>query len=663
MSTDPATDVVHLWQPSPEVADTPLERFTEHVRRTRQIELADYDALWRWSVTELADFWAAVWEFFELDTVSGYDDVLASEAMPGASWFTGSRVNLATYLLERGAPTDVAIVSVDEDGTSVSLTREELRRQVAAFAGWLREVGVEEGDRVVGYLPNIAEAVVAFLGTASRGAIWSSVGQDYAAPAVVDRFAQLEPKVLVTASGYRFNGKVHERSETVAAVEAGLPTLERTVMVDRPVAPAPAPDGTREDWAALVARDAAPHQVAVPFDHPLWVLFSSGTTGLPKGLVHGHGGILVETLKQMALHWDLRADDRVFWYTSPSWVMWNLQLSTLALGGSIVCYDGSPTHPDPSTLWRIVADHDVTFFGTSPGFLQASEKAGLRPANDFDLSSLRAMGSTGSPLPPLSHVWARDAVGALPLWSMSGGTDICGAFAGGAPTVPIWPGELSVRCLGVALESWDENGREGAGSVGELVVTRPMPSMPVGLWNDPDGARYTETYFSTFPGVWRQGDWITVTPRGSVVIHGRSDSTLNRNGVRMGSADIYAAVETIPEVAEALVIGAEQADGSYWMPLFVVLKDAGTLSEDLVGRINDRIRELASPRHVPDEVIEMPGIPHTRTGKKLELPVKRLLQGADVRQVAKPGAVDDPELLEVFARFVDERSGGEPGSS
>lgn len=444
MSTDPATDVVHLWQPSPEVADTPLERFTEHVRRTRQIELADYDALWRWSVTELADFWAAVWEFFELDTVSGYDDVLASEAMPGASWFTGSRVNLATYLLGRGAPTDVAIVSVDEDGTSVSLTREELRRQVAAFAGWLREVGVEEGDRVVGYLPNIAEAVVAFLGTASRGAIWSSVGQDYAAPAVVDRFAQLEPKVLVTASGYRFNGKVHERSETVAAVEAGLPTLERTVMVDRPVAPAPAPDATREDWAALVARDAAPHQVAVPFDHPLWVLFSSGTTGLPKGLVHGHGGILVETLKQMALHWDLRADDRVFWYTSPSWVMWNLQLSTLALGGSIVCYDGSPTHPDPSTLWRIVADHDVTFFGTSPGFLQASEKAGLRPANDFDLSSLRAMGSTGSPLPPLSHVWARDAVGALPLWSMSGGTDICGAFAGGAR--PCRSGRGSSRC-------------------------------------------------------------------------------------------------------------------------------------------------------------------------------------------------------------------------
>jgi acetoacetyl-CoA synthetase len=332
--------------------------------------------------------------------------------------------------------------------------------------------------------------------------------------------------------------------------------------------------------------------------------------------------------------------------------MWNLQLSTLALGGSIVCYDGSPTHPDPSTPWRIVADHGVTFFGTSPGFLQASEKAGLVPRQDVDLSALRAMGSTGSPLPPLSHAWARDAVGELPLWSMSGGTDICGAFVGGTPTVPIWPGELSVRCLGVALESWDEGGREvPSGSVGELVVTRPMPSMPVGLWNDPDGSRYAEAYFSTYPGVWRQGDWITITPRGSVVIHGRSDSTLNRNGVRMGSADIYAAVETIPEIAEALVIGAEQADGSYWMPLFVVLKDGVALDDALVGRIRSRIRELASPRHVPDEVIEVPGIPHTRTGKKLELPVKRLLQGAEVEQVAKPGAVDDPALLDVFARL------------
>jgi acetoacetyl-CoA synthetase len=358
----------------------------------------------------------------------------------------------------------------------------------------------------------------------------------------------------------------------------------------------------------------------------------------------------------MVLHWDLRVDDRVFWYTSPSWVMWNLQLSTLVTGGSILCYDGSPTFPDPSTLWRLVAEHGITFFGTSPGYLQASENAGVRPAKDFDLSRLRAMGSTGSPLAPYLHRWARDEVGALPLWSMSGGTDIAGAFVGGAPTVRIWPGEISVRCLGVAMEAWDEQGHPVYDEVGELVVHRPMPSMPVFLWDDPDRSRYTEAYFSTFPGAWRQGDWITINERGSVVIHGRSDSTLNRNGVRMGSADIYAAVETIPEVTEALVIGAEQADGTYWMPLFVVLDDGLALDDALVERIRRAIREKASPRHVPDEVIAVPGIPHTRTGKKLEVPVKRILQGAPPETVANPDAVDDATLLRPFVDLAAERS-------
>jgi acetoacetyl-CoA synthetase len=345
----------------------------------------------------------------------------------------------------------------------------------------------------------------------------------------------------------------------------------------------------------------------------------------------------------------------VFWYTSPSWVMWNLQMSTLALGGSVVCYDGSPTYPDASVLWKLVADTGVTFFGTSPGQLQATEKAGVRPAEDFDLAALRAMGSTGSPLPAASHRWAREHVGDLPLWSMSGGTDVAGAFVGGVPTVPIWPGELSAPCLGVALEAWDDRGAPVVDTVGEMVIRRPMPSMPVSLWNDPDGDRMAETYFSTYPGVWRQGDWITVTSRGSVVIHGRSDSTLNRNGVRMGSADIYAAVETVPQIVEALVIGAEQSDGTYWMPLFVVMREGASLDEELVAQVRDRIRTMASPRHVPDEVIAVPGIPHTRTGKKLELPVKRLFQGATPAEVAKPGALDRPELLDTFAELARRR--------
>jgi acetoacetyl-CoA synthetase len=644
-----------LWQPTRELLEgSNLARFTDFLGRTRGLRFAGYGELWQWSVTELEGFWAAVWEFFELDRASGYDEVLADASMPGARWFTGAHVNFAGYLLERGETEEVAIVSADESGAVSSLTWGELRSQVAALAGTLQCLGVGSGDVVCGYVPNTGEAVVAFLATASLGATWSSVGQDYAPSAVVDRFAQLRPKVLFTCDGYHFNGRAHARVEAIGEIRSSLQSLEHVVVVQHLGERVP------EDWLpweAAVAEAAELDPVAVPFDHPLWVLFSSGTTGLPKGLVHGHGGFLVETLKQVVLHWDLRAEDRLFWYTSPSWVMWNLQLSTLVTGGSTLCYDGSPTHPDASQLWQLVADHGVTFFGTSPGYLQASANAGLHPAADLDLSRLRAMGSTGSPLAPYLHRWNRDEVGDLPLWSMSGGTDIAAAFVGGAPTVPIWPGEISVRCLGVAMAAWDENGRPVYDEVGELVVHRPMPSMPVCLWDDPDRSRYREAYFSTFPGAWRQGDWITITERGSVVIHGRSDSTLNRNGVRMGSADIYAAVETIPEVTEALVIGAEQTDGTYWMPLFVVLADGHDLDDAMVQRIKAAIRSKASPRHVPDEVIAVPGIPHTRTGKKLEVPVKRILQGVPLERVANPDAVDDAALLTPFVDLAARRSG------
>lgn len=674
MPTSDTTGPTPLWVPGPEhLESSNMARFAQFAAERTGTRFDDYDDLWAWSVEDLDGFWGCVWYFFALDAAFGdHGPALTDAAMPGATWFPKARLNFAEHLLAQGGADDVAIIGVDETGASTSLTRSQLRADVAALASTLtaRDIGV--GDVVVGYLPNIPEAVTAFLAVATVGATWSSVGQDYAAPAVVDRLGQLSPKALVSADGYRFNGRWHQRLDAVAEIAQQIDTIEHVILVHRGPAPTTTdatadadgttlgtPDGWI-DWESAVAEDApgsaAPAPVRVPFDHPLWVLFSSGTTGLPKGLLHGHGGILLESLKQMGLHWNLGSDDRLFWYTSPSWVMWNLQMSTLVRGGSIVCFDGSPTYPDAAATWKIVAEQRVTYFGTSPGYLQASENAGVEPGRDLDLSRLRAMGSTGSPLAAHSHLWAKEHVAPVPLWSVSGGTDIAGAFVGGSPLVPVWPGELSARCLGVAIAAWNDQGQPIIDQVGEMVITAPMPSMPVALWDDPDHERYRDSYFSLFPGVWRQGDWITVTERGSIVIHGRSDSTLNRNGVRMGSSDIYAAVDLIDQVAECLVIGVEQPDGGYWMPLFVVLAEGETLTEQLKETIRAHIRTAASPRHVPDDIIEVSGIPHTRTGKKLEVPVKRLLQGADLAVVANPDTLDDPTVLSQYLAVAESRT-------
>ncbi len=639
-----------LWTPTDAaVQDSTIARFRCWVADRYDVVLTDYHGVWVWSVAQPAAFWAAVWDFFELGE-RGKGDVIDEVPMPGTGWFEGTTLNLAASVLAPGASDEPAVIGQHEDGTGSVLTRGQLRAQTASVAKALRDLGVDRGDRVVGYLPNTPETIVAFLAVASIGATWSAVGQDYAPRAVIDRFAQLEPVVLFAADGYHWNGKVIDRVDDVQTVRGSLPTVRHTVLI--PNLRATVPDQSDPDlltWSDMLRTDGSNlSPQPVPFDHPLWVLYSSGTTGLPKGLVHGHGGILVEAVKQLGLHVDVRANDRLFWYTSPSWMMWNFQLMALALGASVVTYDGSPLWPDPSSLWRLIAEQEVTLFGLSPGLLVATEGAGLRPGSDFDLAKLRWMGSTGSPLSPHSHRWALRDVGPIPLVSLSGGTDVCGAFAGSAPDLPIWPGELSAPALGVAMDAWDEAGNPVRNEVGEMVITAPMPSMPLYLWDDPDGVRYRESYFSTYPGVWRHGDWITITDRDSVVIHGRSDSTLNKQGVRMGSADIYAAVERLPQVLEALVIGAEQEDGSYWMPLFVVLSDDVELDDDLVAAIKTAIRDHASPRHVPDEVRAVRGIPHTKTGKKLEVPVKRLLQGTPKEIVANPESIDDPTLLDDF---------------
>ncbi|GAA5165609.1 acetoacetate--CoA ligase [Ornithinimicrobium tianjinense] len=650
-----------LWEPSEEtVRRAHVTAFQEFLTRRTGATFSAYRDLWKWSTKDLDGFWGAVWDFYGLDVLFGpHGRVLAEERMPGSTWFPEVAVNYAEYVVSRGPDQAVAIVGAGEDGRVVELTWRELRGQVASLSAWLRERGVGRGDRVIGYLPNIPEAVVAMLATAAVGAVWASVGQDYAPHAVGDRMGPLGATVLVTADGYRYAGREVDRAGAVREVVGQLPTVTDVLVVGRLGAEQLEVPGTAtHDWAEVVAGEVKPSFERVGFDDPLWVLFSSGTTGRPKGLVQSHGGILVEELKLLGLHLDIGPADRLFWFTSPSWVMWNIQASALATGASILCYDGAPAHPDARRLWRLAAEHRVTVFGSSPGYLEASRGTGLEPAAELDLSALRSMACTGAPISPSTHAWAVESSGGLPLYSMSGGTDICSGFCGGVPTVPIWPGELSVRNLGVAMDAWDEQGEPVREQVGELVMTRPLPSMPIRFWDDPAGSRYRESYFETYPGVWRHGDWITITARDSVVIHGRSDATLNRHGIRMGTADIYNAIEHLPEVAESLVLGVEEPDGGYWMPLFVVLADpAASLDEELRDRIRDAIRAHASPRHVPDEIVQVAGIPHTRTGKRLEVPLKRLMQGADPARVVQPAALDDPALLEPFLALARERRG------
>ncbi|GGQ32420.1 acetoacetate--CoA ligase [Streptomyces roseolilacinus] len=650
-----------LWQPDRDrIASAAVTRFQAWAAERHGAPAnGGYPALHRWSIDHLDTFWQAVTEWFDVRFTTPYTRVLGDRAMPGAQWFPGATLNYAEHALRAAdeRPDAPALLRADETHEPTPVTWAELRRQVAALAAELRAIGVRPGDRVSGYLPNVPQAVTALLATAAVGGVWTSCAPDFGARSVLDRFQQVEPVVLFTVDGYRYGGKEHDRRDTVAELRRELPTLRAVVHI--PLLGTEAPEGTLE-WDALTAGTAAPRYEQVPFDHPLWILYSSGTTGLPKAIVQSQGGILLEHFKQIGLHCDLGPDDVFFWYTSTGWMMWNFLVSGLLTGTTVVLYDGSPGHPATDAQWRVAERTGATLYGTSAAYVMACRKAGVHPSRDHDLSRIRCVATTGSPLPPDGFRWLHDEFAEnghdLYVASVSGGTDVCSCFAGAVPTLPVHIGELQAPCLGTDLQAWDPHGKPLVGEVGELVVTNPMPSMPIRFWNDPDGTRYHDSYFDMYPGVWRHGDWITLTDHGSVVIHGRSDSTLNRQGVRMGSADIYEAVERLPEIKESLVIGLEEPDGGYWMPLFVHLAEGAALDDALTDRVKRTIRAELSPRHVPDEIIEVPGIPHTLTGKRIEVPVKRLLQGTPLDKAVNPGSIDDVGLLHFYEDLARRRA-------
>jgi acetoacetyl-CoA synthetase len=579
-------------------------------------------------------------------------------AMPDVRWFEGATLNYARNAL-RTAWTDpdrTAIIFSAERRQAGSLTYGELAAQVARVARGLRILGVGRGDRVAALLPNVPEAVIGLLAAASLGAIWSSCSPDFGARSVIDRFAQIEPKVLIACDGYAYNGKEYSRTQMRDEVLAELPGPPAVVMVNLIGEPGePAPGVIQWDDLGAEGDQHEPDFEEVPFAHPLWVVYSSGTTGLPKPIMHGHGGVVLEHLKALSFHQDLRPGDIFTWYTTTGWMMWNYLAGGLLSGLTIVLYDGSASYPQTDRLWQLSAEHGVTYLGVGAPYLVACMKAGLQPGQEHDLGALRAIGSTGSPLPPEAFDWVYEAVKPdLLLGSFSGGTDICTGFVGPCPLLPVRSGIISGRCLGAAVESWDEDGKPVIGQVGELVLTQPMPSMPVGFWNDPEGARYRESYFDMYPGVWRHGDWIEMLPDGACVIYGRSDATLNRGGVRMGTSEFYRAVEAFDEVADSLVVDTGRLGAEGRLILFVVPADGAELDDDLAGRLRSALRAQLSPRHVPDEIHQVPGIPRTLSGKKLEVPVRKILLGTEPERAADPNALADPDALGYYGRFQGE---------
>jgi acetoacetyl-CoA synthetase len=638
-----------LWEPSPErVAGTTLTRYTEWLGAERGLSFDSYDELWRWSVDDLEAFWSSIVEFFDVRFSAGGDEVLGDRSMPGAEWFPGSEISYAEHVF-RGKDDDaVAILHRSEVRPELGeWTWGRLRSETARVAAGLRALGVQDGDRVVAYMPNIPETVACFLACASIGAVWSSAAPEFGARSVIDRFTQVEPKVLLAIDGYRYGGKDFDRSEIVERIASEIPGLTKVVRFGYL-------DGTGWEDGFLGPSDSSELEFApLAFDHPLWVLYSSGTTGLPKPIVHGQGGILLEQVKKMNLHVDAQPGDRLFWFSTTGWMMWNFLVGALLTDASIVLFDGNPGHPSLDALWDLAAESQMTTFGTSAAFIAACMKGESEPAGGGrDLSALRAVGSTGSPLAPEGFSWIYDKLGSDTwLFSTSGGTDLCTAFVGGVPTLPVYLGEMQARSLGADVQAWDPDGNALIDEVGELVIAQPMPSMPIFFWGDDDGERLRESYFEMYPGTWRHGDWIKITSRGTATISGRSDSTINRGGVRMGTSEIYRAVLDVDDVVDALVVDLPREGTDGWMPLFVVLGEGAELDDDLIAEIRRRVREDCSPRHVPNEIRQISEVPRTLSGKILEIPVKRILTGTPAEQAASRESLANPEALDYFVEL------------